>query len=55
MGDDNNDKWVFYKDRPEWRDVTPVPQDDGDHPVVAIAYSEQCKSVLPKLQLLLNY
>lgn len=35
--------WVFYKDRAEWKDVTPIPQDDGEEPVVAIAYSKKCK------------
>lgn len=47
MGDssgdeDFSDKWIFYRDRPEWKDVQPIPQDDGDTPVVSIAYSERC-------------
>ncbi|XP_033322919.1 farnesyl transferase alpha [Megalopta genalis] len=37
--DDEN--WVLYKDREEWSDLTPIPQDDGPHPIVAIAYSEK--------------
>lgn len=47
MGDSSSDEenpWVFYKDRPEWKDVEPVPQDDGDVGIVSIRYSDKCKS-----------
>lgn len=39
----NEKNFVLYKDRPDWKDVTPIPQDDGEEPVVAIAYSKRCK------------
>ena len=38
----DGEEWVFYRDRAEWSDVTPIPQDDGPTPVVNIAYSDRC-------------
>lgn len=42
---DYEEEYVFYKDRPEWSDVTPLKQDDGANPIVAIAYTDKCKGV----------
>nr|CAG4640985.1 EOG090X08PK [Eulimnadia texana] len=43
--DVDNEEWVLYRDRPEWKDVEPVTLDEGSFPVVAIAYSEKFKDV----------
>ena len=37
-----DEPWVFYKCRPEWKDVKPLEIDEGSFPVVAIAYSDKC-------------
>lgn len=47
--DHEKTSWILYKDRDEWSDVTPLPQDDGPHPVVSIAYSEKCEYIIPKI------
>lgn len=42
---EDDDEYIFYSDREEWKDVTPIPQDDGPTSVVAIAYTEKFKDV----------
>ncbi|PSN38562.1 hypothetical protein C0J52_14822 [Blattella germanica] len=37
----DENKLTLYRDSIEWKDVVPVPQDDGPYPIVAIAYSEK--------------
>ncbi len=39
--DTNPDQIVFASE--EWKDIVPIPQDDGPNPVVAITYSPDCK------------
>lgn len=45
MSDSSSDECdtqhVLFKNRPEWSDVTPLKQDDGDEPVVLIDYTEE--------------
>lgn len=46
--DEDNDErssYIPYSQRPEWSDVQPIEQDDGPHPVVKIAYSNDFREI----------
>ena len=43
---DSDTIWIYYKDRPVWKDVTPIPQCEEDLKIVNIDYSEKCISQL---------
>ena len=38
----DDEDWTLYRDRGEWKDVTPLEQDDGPDPIVKILYPERC-------------
>ncbi len=41
-----DEPWLSYKLRSEWKDVEPIELDEGPFPVVAIAYSDRCNILI---------
>ncbi|PHZ13557.1 protein farnesyltransferase [Rhizopus microsporus ATCC 52813] len=37
---------MLYSENPDWKDITPIPQDDGPNPLVPIAYSTEYKDAM---------
>jgi len=48
MQDDSN--YIYFKDRSDWKDVTPVEQDDGPFSAVKISYSPKFKDAYDYLR-----
>eukprot|EP01119_Soliformovum_irregulare_P001480 TRINITY_DN11183_c0_g1_i1.p1 TRINITY_DN11183_c0_g1~~TRINITY_DN11183_c0_g1_i1.p1 ORF type:complete len:316 (+),score=92.87 TRINITY_DN11183_c0_g1_i1:11-958(+) len=44
--DESDIQYVPFNQREEWKDVVPIPQDDGPHPVCVIAYTDQFSDTL---------
>lgn len=42
---------IFYHDDPVWKDIKPIPQDDGGlHPLAAIAYTDEYSEAMGYLR-----
>lgn len=39
----SDEDFIYYREKPSWKDIEPLPQDDGPNPVVQIAYTDRCE------------
>eukprot|EP01012_Entosiphon_sulcatum_P042779 TRINITY_DN56874_c0_g1_i1.p1 TRINITY_DN56874_c0_g1~~TRINITY_DN56874_c0_g1_i1.p1 ORF type:complete len:372 (-),score=60.03 TRINITY_DN56874_c0_g1_i1:107-1195(-) len=46
--------WIPFRQRPEWQDIEPVPQDDGPNPVVPISYTPQFSETMDYFRAILK-
>lgn len=53
--DDWSEEWIPYSERNEWADIVPILQDDGEHPIVAIAYSPKFREVFDYFRAILAH
>jgi protein farnesyltransferase/geranylgeranyltransferase type-1 subunit alpha len=40
----------MYQEDPDWEDIIPIPQDDGDRPLAQIAYTEEYAEAMSYLR-----
>eukprot|EP00007_Cunea_sp_BSH-02190019_P009156 CAMPEP_0174245508 /NCGR_PEP_ID=MMETSP0417-20130205/39402_1 /TAXON_ID=242541 /ORGANISM="Mayorella sp, Strain BSH-02190019" /LENGTH=350 /DNA_ID=CAMNT_0015325303 /DNA_START=133 /DNA_END=1182 /DNA_ORIENTATION=+ len=43
---DSDEEWTPLSERSEWKDVTPIPQDEGENPPVSIKYTARFTEVM---------
>lgn len=52
--DEEPEEYIPFNKRPEWNDITPIPQDDGPNPICRIAYTEQFSDVMSYFRAILQ-
>ena len=47
---EDEDEVVLFANRPEWQDITPIPQHENITPVAPIFYTDECESLVGYLE-----